>query len=486
MAGAVAEEPAKIAPPGAACDAPTMEPGVASDATALPARDPRRARRAAETVVARLRGAGHEALLAGGCVRDLLLGREPLDYDVATSAPASEVQRIFPRTVPVGVQFGVVLVLEHGEKIEVATFRSDGRYADHRHPVEVTPSDARGDAQRRDFTVNGMFLDPDRPSEPIDWVGGRDDLERGVVRAIGDPHARFDEDRLRLLRAVRFAARFGWEIEPGTLAAIESLAPTVTTIAWERIGDEVVKILLEGGARCGFEMLETTGLLAAVLPEVAEMRRVEQSPDHHPEGDVLAHTLLCLGRIEPARHPEHVALALLLHDVEKRSCAERRPDGRITFHGHCERGAETAAVIVRRLRRSRDVESRVAWLVDRHLSHLDAPRMRASTLRRFLGEPWIDDLLEVIRIDALSGSGDLGPWEFCRASRESLPGHAVLPEPLLRGRDLLDLGYRPGPRLGEILDRAFDAQLEGELVDAAQARNWVLGRFPPASEPQGR
>ncbi|MFM7735272.1 MAG: CCA tRNA nucleotidyltransferase [Alphaproteobacteria bacterium] len=456
-----------------------MEPGVAVGATAPPERDPRRARRAAETVVARLRAAGHEALFAGGCVRDLLLGREPLDYDVATSAPSPEVQRIFPRTVPVGVQFGVVLVLEHGEKIEVATFRSDGRYVDHRHPVEVTPSDARGDAQRRDFTVNGMFLDPERPGEPIDFVGGRADLERGVLRAIGDPRARFDEDRLRLLRAVRFSARFGWEIEPGTRAAIESLAPTVTTIAWERIGDEIVKILLEGGARRGFEMLEATGLLAAVLPEVAEMRRVEQSPDHHPEGDVLTHTMLCLGRIEPSRHPEHVALSLLLHDVEKRSCAERRPDGRITFHGHCERGAETAAAIVRRLRRSGDVEQRVEWLVRRHLSHVDAPRMRTSTLRRFLGEPWVDDLLEVVRIDALSGSGDLGPWEFCRASREALPARATLPEPLLRGRDLLDLGYPAGPRLGEILDRAFDAQLEGEIADPAQARSWALRHFPP-------
>ena len=463
-----------------------MEPGVASDATALPARDPRRARRAAETVVARLRGAGHEALLAGGCVRDLLLGREPLDYDVATSAPATEVQRIFRRTVPVGVQFGVVLVIEGGERIEVATFRSDGRYADHRHPVEVTPTDARGDALRRDFTVNGMFLDPDRPGEPIDFVGGRADLEAGLVRAIGDPHARFDEDRLRLLRAVRFAARFGWQVDPATLAAVASLAPTITTIAWERIGDEVVKILLEGGARRGFEMLESTGLLGAVLPEVAEMRRVEQSPDHHPEGDVLTHTLLCLERIEPGRHAEHVALALLLHDVEKRSCAERRPDGRITFHGHCERGAETARAIVRRLRRSGDVEERVAWLVARHLSHLDAPRMRVATLRRFLGEPGIDDLLEVIRIDALSGSGDLAPWDFCRRSRESLPGRAALPDPLLRGRDLLSLGYRPGPRLGEILDRAFDAQLEGELGDASEARAWTLRHFPRVATPERR
>jgi poly(A) polymerase len=233
-------------------------------------------------------------------------------------------------------------------------------------------------------------------------------------------------------------------------------------------------------------MLESTGLLGAVLPEVAEMRRVEQSPDHHPEGDVFTHTMLCLGRIEPGRHPEHVALAILLHDVEKRSCAERHPDGRITFHGHCERGAETAAAIVRRLRRSGDVEARVEWIVRRHLQHLDAPRMRTSTLRRFLGEPWIEDLLEVVRIDALSGSGNLGPWEFCRASREALPASAMLPEPLLRGRDLLDLGYPPGPRLGEILDRAFDAQLEGELGDASEARAWTLRHFPRVATPERR
>jgi len=463
-----------------------MEPGLVQDSAAIPAVDARRARHAAERVVARLRGAGHEALLAGGCVRDLLLGRQPLDYDVATSAPAAEVQRIFPRTVPVGVQFGVVLVLEGSERIEVATFRRDGRYADHRHPVEVHVADARGDAERRDFTVNGMFLDPDRPDQPIDHVGGRADLERGIVRAIGDPVARFDEDRLRLLRAVRFAARFDWEIEAETLAAIMRLAPTINTIAWERIGDEIVKILLEGGARRGFEMLESTGLLGAVLPEVAEMRRVEQSPDHHPEGDVLAHTLLCLGRIEPGRHAEPVALALLLHDVEKRSCAEHQPDGRITFHGHCARGAATAVAIVQRLRRSGDVQERVEWLVRRHLDHVDAPRMRVATLKRFLGEAWIDDLLEVVRIDALSGSGDLSAWDFCRDSRATMVPTSALPERLLRGRDLLALGYRPGPRLGEILERAFDAQLEGDLTTDAEARRWAVERFPPGAEPTGR
>lgn len=459
-----------------------MEPGAATIAPAPPAGDPSRARRAAEAVVARLRAAGHEALFAGGCVRDLLLGRRPLDYDVATSAPAQEVQHLFRRTIPVGVQFGVVLVIEDGQRVEVATFRRDGRYVDHRHPVEVLPADARGDAMRRDFTVNGMFLDPDRPAEPIDHVGGRADLERGVVRAIGDPDARFDEDRLRLLRAVRFAARFGWTIDPATGDAIARLAPTVTTIAWERIGEEIVKILLEGRAERGFALLEETGLLAVVLPEVAAMRRVEQSPEHHPEGDVLAHTLLCLGRLDPAAHGEALALAVLLHDVAKGPCAERRADGRITFHGHCERGAEMALATCVRLRRSGETASRVAWLVRNHLRHVEAPRMRVATLRRFLGEPWIDELLELVRIDALSGSGDLSSWEFCRNRQREIPAADLRPAPLLRGRHLIELGHRPGPRFAAILESAFDAQLEGAIASEEEAIAWAR-REHPAGEP---
>jgi len=429
--------------------------------------------------VRRLRAAGHEALFAGGCVRDLLLEREPADYDIATSAPASVVQQLFPRTVPVGLQFGVVVVLEEGEPFQVATFRRDGVYLDHRRPTEVHFSDARHDAERRDFTINGMFLDPES-DEVLDFVGGRADLAAGIVRAIGDPYARFDEDSLRLLRAVRFAARFDYAIAPETVDAIHKLAPTITGIAWERIGDEIVKILTEGRARRGFELLAESGLLVEVLPEVAALRGVAQSPDHHPEGDVFTHTLLCLEKLDPARHGESLSLAALLHDVAKPGCAVLQPDGRRTFHGHCERGAVMADEIVSRLRRSRETAEQVAWLVEHHLRHLDAPQMRLAKLKRFLAAPLIDELLELTRIDALSGSGDLATYEFCRAQRAELLHAEPLPEPLLRGRDLIALGHRPGKQFREILDGAFDAQLEGEFTTAEAARAWVRERHPLA------
>ena len=436
-----------------------------------------RTRARAVAVVRRLREAGHQALFAGGCVRDELLRIDPGDYDIATSAPASVVQQIFPRTVPVGVQFGVVLVLHEGEPFQVATFRRDGAYVDHRHPVSVEFSDARHDAERRDFTINGMFLDPET-DEVIDYVGGRADLAAGVIRAIGNPYARFDEDRLRLLRAVRFAARFRWGIEPATFAAITKLAPSVTGIAWERIGDEIVKILTEGRARRGFELLADCGLLEVVLPEITALQGVEQSPDHHPEGDVFTHTLLCLEKLEVGRHDEVLALAVLLHDVAKPSCAERRPDGRITFHGHCERGAPVAEEICLRLRRSRDTADRVAWLVENHLRHVQARQMRVATLKRFLGQRGIEELLELTRIDTLSASGDLSAYEFCVAKRGELLSTEVLPEPLLRGKDLIALGHSPGPLFRQILERAFDAQLEGEITTPEAARAWLRERYP--------
>lgn len=434
-------------------------------------------RERAVDVVRRLRRAGHQALFAGGCVRDELLGIDPDDYDIATSAPASVVQQLFPRTVPVGVQFGVVLVLQDGDPFQVATFRRDGAYVDHRHPVSVEFSDARHDAERRDFTINGMFLDPES-GEVIDYVGGRADLAAGVIRAIGDPYARFDEDRLRLLRAVRFAARFGWGIEPATFTAIARLAPSITGIAWERIGDEIVKILTEGRARRGFELLADCGLLDVLLPEVAALHGVQQSPDHHPEGDVLTHTMLCLEKLEAGRHDEVMGLAVLLHDVAKPACAERRPDGRITFHGHCERGAAIAEEICLRLRRSRETAERVAWLVGHHLHHVQAPQMRLAKLKRFLGLEHIEQLLELTRIDTLSASGDLSAYDFCVVKRAELLDEEPLPEPLLRGKDLIELGHRPGPRFREILERAFDAQLEGDITTADAARAWLRERYP--------
>src|SRR5262245_32587135 len=361
-------------------------------------------RRLATDIVRRLRDAGHEAYLAGGCVRDRLLGREPLDYDVATSAPPEAVQRLFRRTVPVGVQFGVVLVVDDGARFEVATFRSDDAYVDGRRPSAVHFGSAREDAARRDFTLNALFEDP-LTGAVHDFVGGMADLRAGLIRAIGDPEARIAEDRLRMLRAVRFAARFGFALHPETRSAIVAAAPTLPDIAAERIGDEIVKILTEGAARRGFQLLDETGLLPVVLPEITALRGVQQSPDHHPEGDVWTHTLLLLAQL-PAGVSESLALGALLHDVAKPLCAGRKGD-RITFYGHESIGAEIAVAVCQRLRRSRETWERVEYLVRHHLRLVQAPEMRLSTLKKMLAEDGFPELAHLARLDALAASVDL-------------------------------------------------------------------------------
>jgi poly(A) polymerase len=415
-------------------------------------------RTVATDLVRRLRAAGHEAYFAGGCVRDRLLGCEPLDFDVATSAPPEAVQGLFRRTVPVGVQFGVILVLVDDARFEVATFRSDEAYVDGRRPSAVHFGSAKEDACRRDFTINALFQDP-ISGEVIDFVGGRDDLGRGVIRAIGDAGARIAEDRLRMLRAVRFAARFGFTIEPATHAAIRAAAPTLPDISPERIGDEVVKLLTEGGARHAFELLDATGLLPVVLPEVAAMQGVQQSPEFHPEGDVFLHTLLLLQQL-PAGAPETLALGALLHDVAKPRCVGEH-HGRITFYGHADVGAEMAIAVCQRLRRSRVTWERVAYLVRNHLRLVQGPDMRLSTLKRFLGEEGIDELLRLARLDALASSGDLRYVLFCERRRAEIGAAALKPPRLIGGDDLLRWGYAPGPRLGEILRALEETQLEG-------------------------
>ncbi len=438
------------------------------------------AEKAARRVVAALRGAGYQALFAGGCVRDALRGETPSDFDIATDATAVAVQALFPRTVPVGAQFGVVLVVIDGHPIEVASFRADAEYRDGRRPLSVRPATRQEDAQRRDFTVNGMFRDPDS-GVVLDYVGGQADLAAGIIRAIGDPAARIGEDYLRMLRAVRLAARLGYTIEPATFAAIRTHAAAIAGIAWERIGDEIVRILREGNARRGFELLDASGLLAHVLPEVAAMHGVEQSPDHHPEGDVFTHTLLLLAQL---RDPsEALALGALLHDVAKRDCAQRRDDGRITFYGHPEVGAVKAVDICQRLRRSRETWERVDYLVRYHLRLVSAPRMRRSTLRRFLAEEGIDELLELARIDTLAASGDLTAYDFCRRAQAELADEPRLPAPLLRGQDLIELGYPRGPLFGKILTAVQDRQLEGELRTREEAVAWVGERYPPGDPP---
>ena len=431
---------------------------------------------AARAIATRLRDAGYTAYFAGGCVRDRLLGRVPQDFDVATDAPAAEVQQLFPRTVPVGVQFGVVLVLMDGEPVEVATFRADSIYLDGRHPTSVHFSSPVEDAQRRDFTINGMFLDPVTDTV-IDYVGGQGDLHAGIIRAIGDPQARISEDRLRMLRAVRFAARLGFEIEPATFAAIQAAAPSITDIAWERIGDEVVRILTDSeasSARRGFELLDSTGLLAPILPEVAGLKGVEQSPDYHPEGDVFVHTL---GLLEQLDHPtEALALSALLHDIAKPSCAQHT-EKRITFYGHCEVGAEMAVEVCQRLRRSRETWERVAFLVRDHLRLLNAPEMRLSTLKRFLALDGIDELLQLARLDAMASNKDLTYHDFCLHKLRELGTAEIKPAPLVRGHDLLEMGFVPGPQFSRILAAVTEAQLDGTLATRDQALAWVREQF---------
>ncbi|HZD40468.1 MAG TPA: CCA tRNA nucleotidyltransferase, partial [Terriglobales bacterium] len=343
------------------------------------------ARDKAIAIVKRLREEGYESYFAGGCVRDLLLNKTPQDFDITTSAKPVEIQRLFPRTVPVGAQFGVILVILDDHPFEVATFRVDGPYIDGRRPSHVRYANLEEDILRRDFTINGMVYDP-LDDRLIDLVGGRADIEHQCIRAIGDPCKRFEEDRLRMVRAVRFAASLGFDIDAATFAAIQDLAATVTQISWERIGEEMTRILVEGGARRGFELLDASGLLEVVLPEIHAMKGVEQSPDHHPEGDVFTHTLLILAQLR--RPTETLAYGSLLHDVGKPVCLRRMGD-RITFYGHSEKGAEIAEAILKRLKRGRAVWERVRFLVRNHLRHTQASKMRLSTLKRFLREEGI-------------------------------------------------------------------------------------------------
>jgi poly(A) polymerase len=431
----------------------------------------------ATDIVRRLRGAGYEAYFAGGSVRDQLLGREPADFDIATSAPPDAVRALSPRTVPVGAQFGVILVLEGGEPFEVATFRSDDAYVDGRRPSRVHFGSARQDAFRRDFTINALFLDP-LTDAVVDFVGGEADLRAGIIRAIGDAGARIAEDRLRMLRAVRFAARLGFAIEPATRAAIQSAAATINDIAAERIGEEIVKILTEGGARHGFELLRETGLLEPVLPEIARLEGVAQSPEYHPEGDVFTHTLLLLGQL-PARASETLALGALLHDVAKPLCVGEK-DGRITFYGHPSVGADMAVAICRRLRRSRAVWERVAYLVKNHLRLVQAPEMRLATLKKMLREDGFDELLVLARMDAMASNRDFTYVEFCERARAEMSREVVRPPRLLGGDDLQALGYVPGPLFSDILRALEEAQLEGQIQSRDEAERFVKARYPRA------
>jgi poly(A) polymerase len=444
----------------------------------------------ATNIVRTLGERGYQAYLVGGCVRDLLLGREPADYDVATDGTPQQVMEIFPQTFAVGAQFGVVLVplpkAESGESavgpdekvpvIEVATFRSDVGYSDGRHPNEVRfTKDPREDVRRRDFTINGLLLDPLK-NEVLDYVGGREDLKAGVVRTIGEPKHRFAEDKLRMLRAVRFAARFEYRIDPATLAAIRRLAAQIHQVSRERVREELTKMLTEGHARRAFEMLDESSLLKEVLPEISAMKGIEQPPQFHPEGDVFVHTMLLLEKL-PAGCSPTLAWGALLHDVGKPPTFRVAPD-RIRFDGHVEVGVKMAAEICRRLRFSNDDAGQILALVQNHMRFGVVQQMKESTLKKFLRLPGFDEHLELHRIDCLSSHGLLEAYDYaCQRSRALSP-EAIRPQPLITGQDLIEAGYEPGPRFKEILGTVEDAQLEGRLASPEEAMGFVRREFP--------
>jgi putative nucleotidyltransferase with HDIG domain len=420
-----------------------------------------------------LRAEGYDAYFAGGCVRDLLLGRKPDDFDIATSALPETVLAMFPRTFAVGAHFGVILVADKidGEEIvtEVATFRSDGAYTDGRRPQSVRFSEsAEEDVVRRDFTINGMLLDPqllresgDLGKAVLDYVGGRADLRDRLVRAIGDADRRFDEDKLRMLRAVRFAARIDFEIELGTAAAIQKSAAHIANVSHERVRDELTRMLTDGRARRAFELLDRTGLLRTVLPEIARMQGVEQPPEYHPEGDVWVHTLMLLEQL-PAGVSPTLAWGALLHDVGKPATFQRGP-GRIRFNGHVEVGVRIAQDIARRLRFSNEETAQIVALVENHMRFGDVEKMKASTLKRFFRLQAFPEHLALHRMDCMASHGGLELYEYAKQRFEATPLEEVRPKLLVTGRDLIEVGLQPGPRFKELLAQAEDAQLEGRI-----------------------
>jgi tRNA nucleotidyltransferase/poly(A) polymerase len=427
-------------------------------------------------IIRRLHRAGFKAYLAGGCVRDRVLGVEPKDYDIVTDARPEIVQQTFERTVAVGARFGVIVVIVDGESFEVATFRADAPYLDGRRPSAVRFGTIEEDAMRRDFTIGGMYLDLES-GRVIDLVGGMRDLRAGIIRAIGNVYERFEEDRLRILRAVRFAARLNFAIDPATWTAIKRAAPTVATVSAERIGEELVMIMTEGGAARGLDLLMESGLVETLLPEVIPLVGCEQPPNFHPEGDVYVHTRLMLSMLPPGC-AETLAFGVLLHDIAKPQ-TRAEIDGKITYYGHTEQGALVAAGMMNRLRRSRFIQERVAYLVRYHLRLTMAPRMRPATLKRMLAEDGFEELLELARIDALASSSYLGFYHFCRHAMARMSEHEIRPPRLVSGNDLIQLGFVPGPEFRTILKDVEDQQLDGALATREAALAYVMSHYRP-------
>lgn len=428
----------------------------------------------ANDIVRVLRRAGYETYFAGGCVRDMVMGIEPHDFDIATSARPEEIKKLFPRTSSVGAAFGVILLHRDAGDFEVATFRADAPSSDGRHPESVTFCSAREDVLRRDFTINGMFYDPES-KQVLDWVRGQEDIRARTIRAIGDPDLRFEEDKLRLLRAVRFAARFDYSIEGKTYDAICRTAPRLGEVSLERIRDELVRIFTGSHAGRGLRLMHDMGLLQPILPEVEALSGVEQPPQFHPEGDVMEHTCMML---DEARSPStELAMALLLHDIGKPSTQSFRE--RIRFDEHDAAGEVIAGDICRRLRFSNEQIERIVSLVGNHMRFGIVQKMKLSTLKRLLALPHFEEHLELHCLDCLASHRKLDNYEFLIRRRQELSEEEIAPVPLINGYDLIEMGFKPGPIFQQILDAAMDEQLEGRLTDRESAVEWVKGKFSP-------
>ncbi len=425
-------------------------------------------------IVKVLQAHGHNAFFAGGCVRDMIMGHESADYDIATSALPQDIMKLFEHTIPVGIQFGVVIVVKEGHNFEVATFRSEGGYSDGRHPDYVVFSSApENDVKRRDFTINGLLYDP-LTDETLDYVGGREDISRGIIRTIGNPIERFTEDKLRMIRAARFSCRFNFPIHPETKQAIIQLAKLIHVVSVERVREELEKILTGTNPQLGIKLLEELQLLQEILPEVSQMKGVRQPENFHPEGDVFVHTLLCLSKMEKPTWT--LAMGVLLHDIGKTDTYEELD--RIRFNLHEKVGSDMAAKVCNRLKTSSAEKERIVWLVLKHLCFKDAQKMRLSKLKRLFATEGYPELAELCRIDALASSGDLSDYHFCQEMFSKLSHEEVKPKPLITGRDLIALGLKPGPLFKDILTKIEDEQLEGILTtkDAALERLRVLIR----------
>ena len=427
---------------------------------------------AAIDIIGKLQEKGHIAYLAGGCVRDMLRGETPKDYDIATSALPEEITSIFTKTREVGVHFGVVIVIVKNQAFDVATFRNDGSYKDGRHPEEVTFSTPQDDTARRDFTVNGIFFDP-ISEKYIDFVEGKSDIDKKVIRAIGEPNLRFQEDHLRLLRAIRFAARFDYEIEAETWNSIKSNASGISKISKERIRDELTKILLNENRVLGFDLLVESGLMEHIIPQILQLKGCEQPPQFHPEGDVFVHTRLMLSLLKDAPSIELV-LSVLLHDIGKPATYSFDEEAdRIRFNGHDKLGAEMSEQILRDLKFSNSIIEDVVQMVANHMTFKDVQKMRQSKLKRFMSRSTFNDEIELHRVDCLGSWGGLDNYDFLNKKMVEFANEPIIPQPLLTGKDLIELGWSPGPDLGQTLNSVQDMQLEGKLNSKDEALDWI-------------